>query len=188
MVPRGRSHRHPRAAGVFGAAEGLHAAAGARITRSLRDPRWRANGPPSVFVGAAEAASSCSLPLRRQGEGRGGVPFGSARTVGTPSQPPPAFAGGGAKAERDDYNAPVKFLASLVLSSLVSFAAHAQVDGTGDYLSRMDSDGDGRISLVEYQDWMSYAFDGMDRNRDGTLTPDELPGGKGKPLTRNRKS
>src|SRR3546814_4171941 len=49
---------------------------------------------------------------------------------------------------------------------------------TGDYLSRMDSDGDGHISLVEYQDWMSYAFDGMDRHRDGTLTPDELPGGK----------
>src|SRR3546814_15237803 len=48
----------------------------------------------------------------------------------------------------------------------------------------MDSDGDGRISLVEYQDWMSYAFDGMDRNRDGTLTPDELPGGKGTPVTR----
>src|SRR3546814_15161124 len=69
-------------------------------------------------------------------------------------------------------------LASLVLSSLVSFAAHAQVDGTGDYLSRMDSDGDGRISLVEYQDWMSYAFDGMDRNRDGRLNPDEPPGGK----------
>ena len=61
---------------------------------------------------------------------------------------------------------------------------HAQVDATGDYLSRMDGDRDGRISLVEYQDWMSYAFDGMDRNRDGTLTPDELPGGKGKPVTR----
>src|SRR3546814_20034127 len=49
----------------------------------------------------------------------------------------------------------------------------------------MDSDGDGRISLVEYQDWMSYAFDGMDRNRDGTLTPAELPGGQGKPVTRD---
>src|SRR3546814_5229591 len=28
----------------------------------------------------------------KAGEGWGGVPFGSARTVGTPSQPPPAFA------------------------------------------------------------------------------------------------
>src|SRR3546814_5910646 len=34
----------------------------------------------------------------KAGEGWGGVPFGSARTVGTPSQPPPAFAGGGARA------------------------------------------------------------------------------------------
>jgi Ca2+-binding EF-hand superfamily protein len=78
----------------------------------------------------------------------------------------------------------VKFLATLAALSLLPLAVHAQVDATGDYLSRMDSDGDGRISLVEYQDWMSYAFDAMDRNRDGVLTPDELPGGKGKPVTR----
>lgn len=31
---------------------------------------------------------------------------------------------------------------------------------------------------------MSYAFEGMDRNRDGTLPADELPGGRGKPVTR----
>lgn len=63
-------------------------------------------------------------------------------------------------------------------------AAHGQVNATSEYLSRMDADGDGRISLAEYQDWMSYAFDAMDRNRDGVLTPDELPGGRGKPVTR----
>ena len=40
----------------------------------------------------------------------------------------------------------------------------AQVMATGEYLARMDADGDGRISLVEYQDWMSYAFDAMDRD------------------------
>ena len=78
----------------------------------------------------------------------------------------------------------VKTPLAILLLSVLPLAAHAQVDATGDYLSRMDSDGDGRISLVEYQDWMSYAFDGMDRNRDGTLAPDELPGGKGKPVTR----
>lgn len=63
-------------------------------------------------------------------------------------------------------------------------SAHAQVTATTDYLARMDADGDGRVSLVEYQDWMSYAFDGMDRNRDAVLTPDELPGGKGKQVSR----
>lgn len=73
----------------------------------------------------------------------------------------------------------------LALAALAAFAvlaavsARAQVTATSDYLARMDSDGNGRVSLAEYQDWMSYAFDGMDRNRDGVLTPDELPGGKG---------
>ncbi len=83
------------------------------------------------------------------------------------------------------YNALVRILAAFVLSSLVPLAAHAQVDATGDYLSRMEGDGNGRVSLTEYQDWMSYAFDAMDRDRDGTLTPGELPGGKGKPVTRD---
>jgi len=78
----------------------------------------------------------------------------------------------------------VKSLVALFLLSAASAAAHAQVQATGDYLSRMDGDGDGRISLAEYQDWMSYAFDAMDRNRDGMLAADELPGGKGRPVTR----
>lgn len=63
-------------------------------------------------------------------------------------------------------------------------AAQAQVTATGEYLARMDNDRDGRVSLAEYQAWMSYAFEGMDRNRDGTLSADELPGGRGKPVTR----
>src|SRR5690606_30403103 len=57
---------------------------------------------------------------------------------------------------------------------------------TGDYLARMDADGDGRVSLPEYQDWMGYAFDGMDRDRDGVLSPAEQPGGKSQPLTREQ--
>lgn len=60
----------------------------------------------------------------------------------------------------------------------------AQVTQTSDYLARMDVDGDGRVALLEYQDWMSYAFDAMDRNRDGTLATEELPGGRGQPVTR----
>ncbi len=64
-------------------------------------------------------------------------------------------------------------------------ASRTAPQGTGDYLSRMDIDGDRRISLLEYQDWLTYAFDGMDRNRDGVLTPDEQPGGRGKAITRD---
>ena len=62
--------------------------------------------------------------------------------------------------------------------------ASAQVMATGEYLERMDADGDGRVSLVEYQDWMSYAFDAMDRDGDGVLTASELPGGRGRPVHR----
>lgn len=57
--------------------------------------------------------------------------------------------------------------------------------GTGDYLSRMDTDRDRRVSLLEYQDWLTYAFDGMDRNRDGVLAPEEQPGGRGKAIARD---
>ena len=72
----------------------------------------------------------------------------------------------------------------LVLCLCWPLLAFAQVQATSDYLARMDKDGDGRVSLQEYQAWMSYAFEGMDRNRDGTLSADELPGGRGKPITR----
>lgn len=57
------------------------------------------------------------------------------------------------------------------------------VEASTDYLARMDADRDGRVSLVEYQDWLSYAFTRMDANRDGVLTVNELPGGRGKPLS-----
>jgi Ca2+-binding EF-hand superfamily protein len=65
-------------------------------------------------------------------------------------------------------------------------AAQAQVADTGTYLQRMDTDGDGQVSVDEYVAWMMYAFDRMDRNGDGVLSADELPGGKGKPITREQ--
>lgn len=71
----------------------------------------------------------------------------------------------------------------LLAFSFMACAA-AQVNATRDYLAQMDTDGDGRVSLAEYQAWMGYAFDRMDRNGDGVLTADELPGGKGGPVTR----
>lgn len=65
-----------------------------------------------------------------------------------------------------------------------AFAAAAQVRDSAAYLARMDADGDGRVSLAEYQDWLSYAFDRMDRDHDGVLSPAEQPGGHGTPITR----
>ena len=71
-----------------------------------------------------------------------------------------------------------------VAALLLPLAAFAQVTATSEYLARMDGDGDGRVSLDEYLDWMSYAFDARDANRDGVLSADELPGGKGQAITR----
>ncbi|GAA5001475.1 EF-hand domain-containing protein [Pseudoluteimonas lycopersici] len=64
--------------------------------------------------------------------------------------------------------------------------ASAQVVSSNDYLARMDVDHDGRVSLAEYQDWLSYAFDAMDRDRDGVLSPAEQPGGRGAPISREQ--
>lgn len=62
--------------------------------------------------------------------------------------------------------------------------AGAQVHDTGQYLQRMDVDGDGRVAPEEYLQWLLYAFDRMDRNGDGVLDASELPGGRGKPISR----
>jgi len=60
----------------------------------------------------------------------------------------------------------------------------AQEPRPSDYLAHMDADRDGRIALAEYQDWLCYGFDAMDRNHDGVLSPAELPGGRGQAITR----
>ena len=74
--------------------------------------------------------------------------------------------------------------AAALLAALLPLAADAQqVRGAGDYLARMDADGDGRVSLDEYLAWMGYAFEKMDRDGDGVLSAAELPGGKGKPVS-----
>jgi hypothetical protein len=73
-------------------------------------------------------------------------------------------------------------LAALLAASLALAAQVRDVDG---YLGRMDADGDGRVSLAEYQAWMGYGFDAMDRDHDGVLAAPELPGGRGAPLSRD---
>ena len=72
-----------------------------------------------------------------------------------------------------------------VLAALLGVAvASARPPVPDDYLSRMDGNGDGRVALAEYQDWLCYAFDAMDRDHDGVLSPGELPGGRGPAVTR----
>ena len=71
-----------------------------------------------------------------------------------------------------------------MLASLCCAAASAVDPAPGDYLMRMDGNRDGRVSLAEYQDWLCYGFDAMDRNHDGMLSRDELPGGHGQAISR----
>lgn len=71
------------------------------------------------------------------------------------------------------------------IAALSPFVQAQSVHGTSDYLARMDADRDGRVSLAEYQAWMAYGFDAMDRDHDGVLSPAELPGSRGAPLTRD---
>jgi Ca2+-binding EF-hand superfamily protein len=52
-----------------------------------------------------------------------------------------------------------------------------------EYLNRMDLDGDGRVSLREYQDYLSRGFVQLDRDGDGVLNASELP-----PGTRSRRA
>jgi len=80
---------------------------------------------------------------------------------------------------------PVRRFSCLALL-MAAGMAQAQVADTGSYLQRMDTDGDGRVSVKEYVQWMLYAFERMDRNGDGVLSADELPGGKGAPITREQ--
>ena len=66
---------------------------------------------------------------------------------------------------------------------MAASVAVAQVERTDDYLAKMDTDGDGRVSQAEYLAWMGYAFEKLDRDGDGVLSAVELPGGKGKPVS-----
>ena len=70
----------------------------------------------------------------------------------------------------------------LLCAALLAAPAAAQVERTGDYLAKMDTDGDGRVSQAEYVAWMGYAFERMDADGDGVLSSAELPGGKGRPI------
>ncbi|GAE50923.1 EF hand domain-containing protein [Xanthomonas arboricola pv. pruni MAFF 301420] len=75
-------------------------------------------------------------------------------------------------------------LAGAVCAPAFLAQAQAQVQDSQQYLQRMDTDGDGRVSRDEYLAWMSYAFEQRDLDHDGVLQGAELPGRRGKPITR----
>lgn len=71
---------------------------------------------------------------------------------------------------------------AVAIALLLPLAATAQ-DSRNAYLRQFDTDGNGCVSETEYVARMSRGFAQMDRNHDGVLEADELPGGHGRPVT-----
>jgi Ca2+-binding EF-hand superfamily protein len=74
------------------------------------------------------------------------------------------------------------FFLSVGLALAAPVPRSPAVDSSRDYLARMDTDRDGRVSLPEFQAWMGYAFERMDVDRDGVVETHELPGGRGRAI------
>ena len=60
-----------------------------------------------------------------------------------------------------------------VLLLVVLFAGGHAAAQADDYFSKVDRDGDGRVSLPEFLERMSFAFRQMDVNRNDVLEPGE---------------
>ena|GEM_PF-658178 len=81
-------------------------------------------------------------------------------------------------------NRPMRSRLAALLLLTVPAALHAQDAGSpAAYLAQFDRDGDGRVSEAEYVEHMSRGFGQLDANGDGVLERDELPGGRGRPVT-----
>lgn len=72
-----------------------------------------------------------------------------------------------------------RILLLVALLPAAGVAGQSLARSPGELAQRMDSDGDGGVSLAEYQAYMSRGFRELDRNRDGVLDADELPAGTG---------
>jgi hypothetical protein len=86
---------------------------------------------------------------------------------------------------RTDVRIGIRHLGAALICAAPSFAALAAgpVTSSGEYLARMDTDADRRISLAEFQAWMGYAFERMDADHDGIVSAAELPGGHGRAIS-----
>ncbi len=69
-------------------------------------------------------------------------------------------------------------LATVLLGLLLAPCVRAAHPSTiSAYLRLFDANGDGRVSLAEYQAHMMHGFDAMDRNGDGIIERAEQPAG-----------
>ena len=63
--------------------------------------------------------------------------------------------------------------AGLALLLLLLLPALAVGQSRASYFDAADSDHDGKLSLPEFQEWMSFAFRQMDKNHDDVIEPEE---------------
>jgi Ca2+-binding EF-hand superfamily protein len=77
----------------------------------------------------------------------------------------------------------VALLGAVLLVISAACSAQNLAPTRADYLRAFDTDGDGRVSPIEYVQYLSAGFHALDRNGDGVLDASELPGGRGGPLT-----
>ncbi len=71
---------------------------------------------------------------------------------------------------------------AIMASAMATCAFAAAALSPADYLASIDLDGDGRIALSEYRDYLSRGFRDMDVNGDGLLAGDELPVSGARPI------
>ena len=73
-----------------------------------------------------------------------------------------------------------------VIVCLVLGALQASAQSREQYFSRIDSNRNGGVSLTEFQDWMSYSFNRIDKNGNNVIDPDEALVPKMAGVTRTR--
>lgn len=66
---------------------------------------------------------------------------------------------------------------TLLVFGVTALQAAELASSPTDLLQRFDADHDGRVSLYEYQRYLSRGFRAMDRNFDGIVSASELPDG-----------
>ena len=70
-----------------------------------------------------------------------------------------------------------RWLCGAALVGACASASASPAASPSEYLQRLDHDGDGRVALEEYRDYLSRGFLQMDRDGDGRLSASELPPG-----------
>jgi len=76
---------------------------------------------------------------------------------------------------RIEYHLAISLL--LLLAGAIRLHAADLANSPTDLLQRFDSNHDGRVTLYEYQRYLSRGFEAMDRNHDGIVAAEELPDG-----------